>query len=178
MNYESKKEKKDSDKEQLKLFSDTIKPIHQAFNNFHVANFFHELKTLIAGIKYPQREEHREEDYQNAICAYLQGAIHHDKVRIEVCGNKGRSDIVIVEDSHVFVIELKLAPQKSSEERISNVLQEGLKQIKEKNYGRQYTQGGRPVALLCCVIFDRDLVKGGYRILEKNTSNLTDIQYI
>ena len=101
----------------------------------------------LAGVPYADFTKQDEYFYCALFLMLLRGA------SIEVCGevptNKGRSDVVILLEERVIVLEFKLARKKSE---IARLRREGMKQIEVKGYVKPYDEDHRAVTSAVVIV--------------------------
>ncbi|UTC62190.1 ATP-binding protein [Treponema sp. OMZ 787] len=107
--------------------------------NANIDGFMQNLKSIISGIPYDNFSEKnlnlREQNYQAAI--YLIFALMNQFVETEVHSSAGRADCVVQTQDAVYLFELKLSKEASSEDAIL--------QIKENNYSEKYKPSGKKI---------------------------------
>ncbi len=117
------------------------------------AGFERELQAFFAGIPYQwgarEAGEYGEGYYASLLysCFVILGM----DIRVEDSTSRGRSDMVLIRDNQVFVLELKIAREAQVQAR----LEEALVQMRDKDYAGKYRTGNSKVHLLA-LVFDRD----------------------
>ncbi len=117
------------------------------------AGFERELQAFFAGIPY-QWQRRKDGGYSEGYYASLLYACFITlgvKVHPEDSTWRGRSDMVLVRDNQVFVLELKVA----DEAQVEAKAEQALVQIRDKGYADKYRTGNRRIHLLA-LVFDRD----------------------
>ncbi len=100
-----------------------------------VESFMERLQSFFSGISYEMRLE-EERNVQNAMLVLFK--LVGMQVDVEYRTSRGRIDILVRTDSFVYVIELKF----------NSSAEEALRQIKEKDYARQWKTDSRRTILL------------------------------
>ena len=67
-------------------------------------------------------------------------AVNSVDIRVESVNNFGRSDIIVILDNKVFVMEFKLAKSIKDVERLTD---ETIKQVKSPKYGAELIEGNQ-----------------------------------
>ena len=136
----------------MKLFSKTIEIITYNSVNLLETSSVEELISLFnsvtAAVVYDKNTViHDESSLRAVIQAYLMGK--GVDVRSEQHNFKGRSDILINLDNRRIVLELKYSDEGQN---VESLLEDAVKQIKEKEYGSEYLEGRELIQIAC--VFD------------------------
>ena len=136
----------------MKLFSKTIEII--TYNNVNlletssVEELISLFNSVTAAVVYDKNTViHDESSLRAVIQAYLMGK--GVDVRSEQHNFKGRSDILINLDNRRIVLELKYSDEGQN---VESLLEDAVKQIKEKEYGSEYLEGRELIQIAC--VFD------------------------
>ena len=136
----------------MKLFSKTIEII--TYNNVNlletssVEELISLFNSVTAAVVYDKNTViHDEPSLRAVIQAYLMGK--GVDVRSEQHNFKGRSDILINLDNRRIVLELKYSDEGQN---VESLLEDAVKQIKEKEYGSEYLEGRELIQIAC--VFD------------------------
>ena len=136
----------------MKLFSKTIEII--TYNNVNlletssVEELISLFNSVTAAVVYDKNTViHDEPSLREVIQAYLMGK--GVDVRSEQHNFKGRSDILINLDNRRIVLELKYSDEGQN---VESLLEDAVKQIKEKEYGSEYLEGRELIQIAC--VFD------------------------
>ena len=136
----------------MKLFSKTIEII--TYNNVNlletssVEELISLFNSVTAAVVYDKNPViHDEPSLRAVIQAYLMGK--GVDVRSEQHNFKGRSDILINLDNRRIVLELKYSDEGQN---VESLLEDAVKQIKEKEYGSEYLEGRELIQIAC--VFD------------------------
>lgn len=136
----------------MKLFSKTIEII--TYNNVNlletssVEELISLFNSVTAAVVYDKNPViHDEQSLRAVIHAYLMGK--GVDVRAEQHNFKGRSDILINLDNRRIVLELKYSDEGQN---VESLLEDAVKQIKEKEYGSEYLEGRELIQIAC--VFD------------------------
>ena len=81
---------------------------------------------------------------------YSMFAVNSVDIRVESVNNFGRSDMIVILDNKVFVMEFKLAKFVKDVERLTN---EAIKQVKGRNYGTELIRGERSCLYIVVMVF-------------------------
>ena len=85
--------------------------------------------------------------------------------RAENLNHKGQSDLEIVTEQRLMVFEFKRLRDKVTQERVSRILTQAVRQMEEKQYGDTLLGAGREVVRVAAVISDANRHIESYRIL-------------
>ncbi|SFK08163.1 AAA family ATPase [Succinivibrio dextrinosolvens] len=136
----------------MKLFSKTIEII--TYNNVNlletssVEELISLFNSVTAAVVYDKNTViHDEPSLRAVIQAYLMGK--GVDVRSEQHNFKGRSDILINLDNRRIVLELKYSDEGQN---VESLLEDAVKQIKEKEYASEYLEGRELIQIAC--VFD------------------------
>ena len=136
----------------MKLFSKTIEII--TYNNVNlletssVEELISLFNSVTAAVVYDKNTVIQDESSLRAVIqAYLMGK--GVDVRSEQHNFKGRSDILINLDNRRIVLELKYSDEGQN---VESLLEDAVKQIKEKEYGSEYLEGRELIQIAC--VFD------------------------
>ena len=81
---------------------------------------------------------------------YTMFAVNSIDIRLEKPDNFGRSDMIVILDNKVFVMEFKLAESIKDVERLTN---EAIKQVKSRKYGAELIKGERSCLYVVVMVF-------------------------
>ena len=81
---------------------------------------------------------------------YTMFAGHSVDIRVESVNNFGRSDMIVISDNKVFVMEFKLAKFVKDVERLTD---EAIKQVKSRKYGTELIEGDRSCLYMVVMVF-------------------------
>ena len=81
---------------------------------------------------------------------YTMFAGHSVDIRVEGVNNFGRSDMIVISDNKVFVMEFKLAKFVKDVERLTD---EAIKQVKNRKYGTELIEGERSCLYVVVMVF-------------------------
>ena len=81
---------------------------------------------------------------------YTMFAGHSVDIRVEGVNNFGRSDMIVISDNKVFVMEFKLAKFVKDVERLTD---EAIKQVKNRKYGTELIEGERSCLYIVVMVF-------------------------
>ena len=81
---------------------------------------------------------------------YTMFAGHCVDIRVESVNNFGRSDMIVISDNKVFVMEFKLAEFVKDVERLTD---EAIKQVKSRKYGTELIEGDRSCLYVVVMVF-------------------------
>jgi len=102
--------------------------------NNEIDEFIETLNTIFANITYPNID--KKEKYYHSIF-YLTLKLLGYNIQSEVMTIKGRIDVVLHTDTHIYVIELKVSDAQTA-----------MNQIKTKNYHQKYMNEPKSIVLL------------------------------
>ncbi len=114
--------------------------------------FERELKAFFAGLPYQwqgHEDRVRFEGYHASVLYACFLTLGLD-IRVEDSTSRGRSDMVLMDQGQVFVLELKAADEPDVEAKAD----EALAQMRDKDYAGKYRTGNQRVHLLA-LVFDR-----------------------
>ncbi|MGE5340318.1 MAG: AAA family ATPase, partial [Candidatus Omnitrophota bacterium] len=115
--------------------SPVTKKIRQTLNDNKIDDFIQCLKILFSSIPYNIQIENREAYYHSLIYIALRLSMIH--VQCEIQSAMGRSDIVLLTDRYIYVIEFKMGSATSA-----------LNQIEERKYYVPYLDHKKKIILL------------------------------
>ena len=81
---------------------------------------------------------------------YTMFAGHSVDIRVESVNNFGRSDMIVISDNKVFVMEFKLAEFVKDVKRLTD---EAIKQVKNRKYGTELIEGERSCLYVVVMVF-------------------------
>ena len=81
---------------------------------------------------------------------YTMFAGHCVDIRVESVNNFGRSDMIVISDNKVFVMEFKLAEFVKDVKRLTD---EAIKQVKSRKYGTELIEGERSCLYVVVMVF-------------------------
>ena len=81
---------------------------------------------------------------------YTMFAVNSVDIRVESVNNFGRSDMIVISDNKVFVMEFKLAKFVKDVERLTD---EAIKQVKSRKYGAELIKGERSCLYMVVMVF-------------------------
>ena len=81
---------------------------------------------------------------------YTMFAGHCVDIRVESVNNFGRSDMIVISDNKVFVMEFKLAEFVKDVKRLTD---EAIKQVKSRKYGTELIEGERSCLYIVVMVF-------------------------
>ena len=81
---------------------------------------------------------------------YTMFAVNSVDIRVESVNNFGRSDMIVISDNKVFVMEFKLAEFVKDVKRLTD---EAIKQVKSRKYGTELIEGERSCLYVVVMVF-------------------------
>ena len=81
---------------------------------------------------------------------YTMFAVNSVDIRVESVNNFGRSDMIVISDNKVFVMEFKLAKFVKDVKRLTD---EAIKQVKSRKYGTELIEGERSCLYIVVMVF-------------------------
>ena len=81
---------------------------------------------------------------------YTMFAGHFVDIRLEKADSFGRSDMIVISDNKVFVMEFKLAEFVKDVERLTD---KAIKQVKSRKYGAELIKGERSCLYMVVMVF-------------------------
>lgn len=119
--------------------------------------------TILSTVSYQVLNEVSENLYREILrlCLLIAGL----DARAENLNHKGQSDLEIVTEQRLMVFEFKRLRDKVTQERVSRILTQAVRQMEEKQYGDTLLGAGREVVRVAAVISDANRHIESYRIL-------------
>ena len=144
------KEASDQGKELARLLAD---------NDFD--GFAEHLRAFFAGIPYQWHSKGDMARYEAWYAGMLYACFRTIglDLRVEDASSRGRSDMVVLHNSQVFVLELKVAREQGGTDNTEHLLDKAIQQMQQRGYGEKYRHRGQPIHLVGLVFgwHDRNL---------------------
>ena len=131
--------------------------VREALNENKIEDFISCLKILLSSIPYNIQIENREAYYHSLI--YIALRLSMLDVQCEIQTAIGRSDIVVIADHYIYVLELKMGSAETA-----------LAQIEEKKYYYPYLDSNKKIILIGIGLSEteRNIGDWKYREIEKD----------
>ena len=135
------KETSDQGKELARLLAD---------NDFD--GFAEHLRAFFAGIPYPWHSKGDMARYEAWYAGILYACFRTIglDLRVEDASSRGRSDMVLLHHSQVFVLELKVARGEGGADT-AHLLHKAIQQMQQRGYGEKYRHREEPIHLVALV---------------------------
>ena len=136
------KETSDQGKELARLLAD---------NDFD--GFAEHLRAFFAGIPYLWHSKGDMARYEAWYAGMLYACFRTIglDLRVEDASSRGRSDMVLLLRSQVFVLELKVAREQGGAEETAHLLDKAIQQMQQRGYGEKYRHREEPIHLVALV---------------------------
>ncbi|MGE5343175.1 MAG: AAA family ATPase [Candidatus Omnitrophota bacterium] len=138
--------------------SPVTKNIREALNENKIEDFISCLKILLSSIPYNIQIENREAYYHSLI--YIALRLSMLNVQCEIQTAIGRSDIVVMTDRYIYILELKLGSAETA-----------LRQIEEKKYYYPYLHHNKKIILLGIGLSETERNIGDWKAKEIDKKN-------
>ncbi|MCY4227821.1 MAG: AAA family ATPase [Gammaproteobacteria bacterium] len=131
----------------------------QALGENNFSAFMEKIQDLLSEFPHTWHDTANPGDYESWYASLLHMCFRTTQVdlKAEEITKHGRSDMVLLHEGQVFVLELKMVENKAGLEK---GLDSAIAQIREKGYARKYRSRGEPICLIGMVFGkkERDLL--------------------
>ena len=111
------------------------------------------LRAFFAGIPYQWHSKGNMARYEAWYAGMLYACFRTIglDLRVEDASSRGRSDMVVLLHSQVFVLELKVAREQGGTDNTEHLLHKAIQQMQQRGYGEKYRHREEPIHLVALV---------------------------